>query len=700
MSDATPPGPSSEHNLLYVMMALQMGLVTREALLQALQARVFARDRSLGELLQEQGTLTREQRLTLDLAVNEHLETRGDDAQPGLPAEELPPTVADVMHIPAASDPRANLFAVGSAPAPGGTERMRYRVLRLHARGGLGMVSVARDSELGREVALKELEANGAENEVSRRRFVREAEITGGLEHPGIVPVYGLGRYADGRPYYVMRLIRGETLQEAVESLHAGKAGYTLRDLLTRFLAVCNTVAYAHSRGVIHRDLKPANVMLGPYGETLVVDWGLAKVIGRPGDPSEATEETLQVSGNGGGDHATTREGSALGTPAYMSPEQAGGRVDEQSTATDVYGLGATLYAILTGQAPVEEGAAEEVLEKVRQGDWPAPRHVKSGVPRALDAICHKALALKQEDRYASVLALASDVEHWLAGEPVGAYRDPATARLRRWVRRRKTAVASIAALVMTAAVGLTVGLLAVGQERDRGRVLERQREAILLILRADNQDKEGQYELAVHSYREALAILEQLTNEHSTLENQSLYATSLRGLGSLHHEHHHDAAARSQLQRAVDLSGEVLIAAPEVARYREAYLDNLIRLSETLMALGDHVAAGKMALSAVGAGTDPGEGAYSAARIFSMCIPVAEKDSKLTVDARTGRMDYYARGAMEHLRESIANGFKDAARLRKDPAFNPLRDRRDFKQVLKELEGKPKEGSRVPDAP
>src|SRR5262249_6188263 len=140
---------------------------------------------------------------------------------------------------------------------------------------------VALDREVHREVALKEIQPQHADDPSSRGRFLREAEITGGLEHPGIVPVYGLGQYADGRPFYTMRLIQGETLKDAIRRFHGGEPGLTLRGLAVRFVAVCNAVAYAHSRGVLHRDLKPSNVMLGKFGETLVVDWGLAKAVGR-----------------------------------------------------------------------------------------------------------------------------------------------------------------------------------------------------------------------------------------------------------------------------------------------------------------------------------------------------------------------------------------------------------------------------------
>ena len=178
---------------------------------------------------------------------------------------------------------RTASYSVGSATSDG----QRFRVLRPHARGGLGAVFVALDTELHREVALKQILDHHADDPTSRQRFLVEAEITGGLEHPGIVPVYGLGTYGDGRPYYAMRFIRGDSLKEAMEHFHAdaalktdpGRRSLELRKLLRRFLDVCNAIDYAHSRGVLHRDIKPANVIVGRHGETLVVDWGLAKAL-------------------------------------------------------------------------------------------------------------------------------------------------------------------------------------------------------------------------------------------------------------------------------------------------------------------------------------------------------------------------------------------------------------------------------------
>jgi eukaryotic-like serine/threonine-protein kinase len=276
---------------------------------------------------------------------------------------------------------------------------------------------VALDAALNSEVALKEIRPEQADDPTSRARFVLEAEVTGRLEHPGVVPVYGLGSSPTGRPYYAMRLIKGDSLKEAIDRFHGeGEKTLVLRGLLNRFVGVCNAVAYAHGRGVLHRDLKPANVMLGPYGETLVVDWGLAKVIGRhETDDVRTPEATLRPVGSG----SETAAGSTVGTPAYMSPEQAEGRLDALGPVSDVYSLGATLYCLLTGRAPFPGGDVATVLRQVQRGEFPPPRAVNWNVPRALESVCLRAMSLRPEDRYSSVRALVEDLEHWLADEPV-----------------------------------------------------------------------------------------------------------------------------------------------------------------------------------------------------------------------------------------------------------------------------------------
>lgn len=338
----------------------------------------------------------------------------------------------------------------------------RFRVIRPHAKGGLGEVFVARDTELNRDVALKEIQSRFADNSDSRSRFLLEAEVTGGLEHPGIVPVYGLGQYADGRPFYAMRFIQGDSLKEAIEQFHrqhaaaknvtSGEVGVEFRKLLGRFIDVCEAIEYAHSRGVLHRDLKPGNIMLGKYGETLVVDWGLAKVVGRAEQHKVSGETTL--SPDSGSGSARTQMGSAVGTPAFMSPEQAAGNLDEIGPTADVYSLGATLYYLLTGNAPIQAKNITEALRFVQAGTISPPRQIRRNIPAALDAICMKAMALKITERYASAASLAQEIEKWLADEPVQAHRETLPSRSARWLRKHRAwATSGIVTLLMLSTI-------------------------------------------------------------------------------------------------------------------------------------------------------------------------------------------------------------------------------------------------------
>ena len=348
----------------------------------------------------------------------------------------------------------------------------RYRILRPHAKGGLGEVYVAHDEELNREVALKEILATHADNPNSRSRFLLEAEVTGSLEHPGIVPVYGLGQREDGRPYYAMRFIRGKSLREASSHFHrthpdgdqTADHALELRQLLGRFIDVCNAIQYAHSRGVLHRDLKPGNVMLGKYGETLVVDWGLAKLKDAVEEAPVGQEMAVRP---GTTSRSATEFGSAVGTPAYMPPEQAAGQLDQFGPASDVYSLGATLYHVLAGRPPVTDKDVHSLLRKVQEGDFAPPRQVRNDVPLALQAICLKAMQTVPAARYASPQQLADDVERWLADEPVSAYREPFTIRVRRWMRKHHRIVSAVAAAILAGLICLVVVAGVVSQKNE-----------------------------------------------------------------------------------------------------------------------------------------------------------------------------------------------------------------------------------------
>jgi eukaryotic-like serine/threonine-protein kinase len=255
-----------------------------------------------------------------------------------------------------------------------------------------------------------------------------------------------------------MRLIRGESLKFGIDRFHAGRVRRHLyesvpfRELLGRFIAVCHAVEYAHSRGVLHRDLKPDNIMLGKHGETLVVDWGLAKAQGRA-EPYQVTDERTLVPRRTQ-DSAKTQMGSAMGTPAFMSPEQARGQVDAHTPASDIYSLGATLYYVVTGRMPFRGQTVGEVLQQVQAGEVVRPRNVKPGLPEALEAICLKAMALRPADRYATAGEVALDVERYLADEPVAARPETWVERLWRFARRHR---GGLTAAVMMLLLGLTL---------------------------------------------------------------------------------------------------------------------------------------------------------------------------------------------------------------------------------------------------
>ena len=478
------PPSTSDRNALLGLLAVRNELLTAEALAAATAEWEQDRSRSFGLILVAQGHLRERDLRALELLADSLLERNGSDQPAGtlLTAAVRPPSKQDAGTLgEAAGDNPATLLPADGQPAADapGAAASRYRMLRPHRKGGLGEVFIALDEELQREVALKEIQARHADNAESRQRFLLEAEITGRLEHPGIVPVYGLGSYADGRPFYAMRFIKGDSLKDAIDRFHAdesvkfdpGKRALELRQLLGRFQDVCNAIAYAHSKGVLHRDLKPDNVMLGNYGETLVVDWGLAKAIGAREEVTPTGSMTLRLSGPESG---LTQAGHVLGTPQYMSPEQASGQNAELTLASDVYSLGATLYHLLTGRAPFVGNNAYAILEGVCRGQFPPPREIDGNSPPALEAVCLRAMALRPEKRYASAKDLADDVEHWLADEPVAAYREPLRQRMARWRRRHPALVTGTAALAFTALVALGVGSLFLSQEQ--GRTLKEQR--------------------------------------------------------------------------------------------------------------------------------------------------------------------------------------------------------------------------------
>jgi len=487
------PRGDAAQSLLFGLLALQNSFIDRDALLAGFNAWVADKSQSLGQILLDRGALSPARHAVLQVLVQEHLLLHGFDPERSLSVLSVVPSVRDDLEELPDFDLQASLLYLRLADTDGKDAHAdstadwdeenaatdaegRFRIVRFHDRGALGEVYVARDQQLHRIVALKRIKLDHAADKDKRARFVVEAEITGRLEHPGIVPVYGLGTYDDGRPFYAMRFIRGDNLKAAIEQFHQaeakgrdpGERTLALLKLLRRFLDVCNAIDYAHSRGVLHRDLKPGNIMLGKFGETLVVDWGLAKSVGRPeAAPASASLDDRTLVPQSGSDLRGTELGARLGTPAYMSPEQAAGRIADLGPASDVYSLGATLYCLLTGRAPFNDQDLLELLRKVEHGDFPSPRKLKGWIDPALEAICLKAMATDPDERYRTPRALADDVEHWLADEPVSAWREPLRRRLRRWGRRHRLLVTGLAATLIVAVAALAAGNVLVARQRD-----------------------------------------------------------------------------------------------------------------------------------------------------------------------------------------------------------------------------------------
>lgn len=518
----------SDRNILFGLVALHMGHVSRAALLAGVKVWIQDKSRPLGQILVEQQVLTPDSRVLLEALVDKHLELHGHDVEKGLASLSSVGSVRQDLELLADADVAATIDLVPRGQDAGPVAEIgagmpsskggRFRIVRPHAKGGLGVVFVARDEELHREVALKEIQDRHSGDEESRTRFMLEAEITGGLEHPGIVPVYGLGKYADGRPFYAMRFIRGGSLKDAIAEFHRESGAVhgrnvAFRELLERFIDVCNAIQYAHDRGVLHRDLKPGNIMLGKYGETLVVDWGLAKPMSETAVSGRAVEEPILRPASASGS-AATMQGSAVGTPQYMSPEQAAGQLDLLGPASDIYSLGATLYSLLTGRAPFERrsdmGRSDDIpsiLKRVQAGDFPLPRQVKSDVDPALEAICLKAMALNPKDRYLTPAALIDDLKNWLADEPVAAYPDPWTVKARRWIGKHRTLVTGFAAAF---GVGLISLAMATVLLTNANRLITQQNDEI----KREVAEKEKQRKLAESRLQQSLAAVGLFAND------------------------------------------------------------------------------------------------------------------------------------------------------------------------------------------
>ena len=540
-------------DLLFAVFAKQLLRTTSPQLAKAVAARVVEPSKDLGTCLVEAKALTDSDRSLIQHLVNEVVLAYAGDISAALAAftgsEDIQEycqgtfVLTESAGLAAATTvltPQANRIEeqiTGVVEAPG-----RYTTRGEHARGGMGKILLAHDEHLGRDIALKVLlpQTTGAPTDETPvravmpaiYRFLQEACVTGQLEHPSIVPVYELGRRTDGSVYYTMKLVRGRTLSEAIRESD-GLDGRL--SLLPHFVDLCQAIAYAHSRGVIHRDIKPSNVMVGEFGETVVLDWGLAKAKDRPDAHADGLGDTLRALNlHNEAAYAKTAYGHALGTPAYMPPEQVKGDLDRIDERSDVYALGAVLYEILTGRPPHTGDSLQEVVDRAQRGDITHVSNLEPNAPRELAAVCLRALDRDPDKRYPTARELAEEAGRFLSGAAVRAYQYSPREILNRFARRHKAVLlTSCVALVALVSLGI-LSYLQVMRERN-GALLARDLEQKARHQAEDERDRaEAERERAEAAEEEAI-------NERTRAE-ENLYLSNIAAANAAMSDEHFDA--------------------------------------------------------------------------------------------------------------------------------------------------------------
>jgi WD40 repeat protein len=526
---------NAERELLFGVLAVQLGLADAGKVMEAAAAWAAKRDRGIGARLVAEEAISQSRCDMIARMVEDAIEANDGDAKKTLADFGGHQSVLSSFggSVVLGQDGQPEFLAAGSeevAEASASDAEDAWKVTVEHpgryrpagspsdsragrdsaelGRGGIGRVLVAVDEHLGREVAIKELlpqrapvatpETPVKQASAMMARFLREARVTGQLEHPNIVPVYELGRRRDGTLYYTMKVVRGQTLGDALDACH------TLDDrlkLLGHFTDLCQAIAYAHSRGVIHRDIKPQNVMVGEFGETVVLDWGLAKVKGQKDIRAGEIEREIRDIKDSDAGH--TVAGTVIGTPSYMSPEQAEGLVDEIDERSDVWALGCVLYEMLTGEPPFVGVTVYDVIGKIIADPVEPVSAQCEEAPPELSSVAEKALSKTKEGRYGSAKTLAADLEAFSAGRRIAAHVYGGWDLIRRFVSRHKAAVVVGAVAVV---VLLCIGILSyhgVAEERDRAVNAESR----ALVERDRAKEAEIQARESERSARENLAV-------------------------------------------------------------------------------------------------------------------------------------------------------------------------------------------------
>jgi tetratricopeptide (TPR) repeat protein/serine/threonine protein kinase len=494
----------------------------------------------------------------------------------------------------------------------GFTERVRtgnvvkYLPERELGRGGMGVVLSVRDNDLRREVAMKVVRSDrvrpGTESgDLALRRFVEEAQITGQLEHPNIVPVHELGADAQGRIFFTMKLVRGKPLSQVIRELRLGdpatEAEYPLDRLLQVFMKVCDAIAFAHAHNVVHRDLKPDNIMIGRFGEALVMDWGLARLLDHPehgAEPAgiETDSRAASESGRRTGPSVHSMEGTIAGTPAYMAPEQARGEISRIDQRTDIFALGAILYEILVLRPPYTAEGGTQIIEQAARGQMLTPfervaedeqlrarlsRLPGGRIPPELAAIAMHALAANRDERYPTARALKEDVENYIAGRPVSVHRDVLTVRVAKWVRRHPTLSISSAAAAAVLLVAVATIMFIVAQARQQA--VQQQQQLVAASREAEQEaDKRAKAETE----------LKDAALQREAALKRRTEATALYRAGA-------EQAARARQMAAGDVRKTARESAEESLRGAvqtdETYVDPVFALAQLLHFFGDRQA-------------------------------------------------------------------------------------------------------------
>ncbi|MDP1822750.1 MAG: serine/threonine-protein kinase [Archangium sp.] len=607
---------TSDRDLLQALFVQQLGFAPAGEVMAAGAQWLVQRETgaSLGDVLQSRGVLDARQLQLVEALVSEAIAAHGGDA--AITLRSLPPLSQDSLSglastlrsgeanaTPEKLDLAAATTSFDSLETPeniGVEAKGRYtfdtgkggKVKEL-GRGGAGRVVVARDHFLSRDVAMKELHREITQNvkfdtlhvRNLEARFLREARVTGQLEHPAIVPVYELGRRRDGTMYYTMRQVRGRTLAQALTDTRSLEGRLAL---LPDLLTACRAVAAAHHREVVHRDLKPQNVMLGPHGETSVMDWGLARVMGRADRRTRASsaDGTVQLAP----DLTGGRDLGPVGTPSYMSPEQAQGNRDELDARSDVWGLGAMLFEILTGRAPYLGKSPWDVLAEVRSKPPPRVLSLSPAAPPELVAVCERALAWNRDHRYPHAGELALELEAFLAGKRVKAY-EYTLGEVAGRVLKRHRAKATLALATFTALLVLAgFSAVSVGRERDEARQMARFFLADVAPTLADVPGTSEVIGQLSHSALEAFSA--DVDPLNGAREDRLLLARTWNGLAHQHWRLGRRPEAREALERAQRMLGPLVEQRPDDPDALAAQLEHEVWRSDLLIDEGSEAEA------------------------------------------------------------------------------------------------------------